>query len=109
MHGARSVELGYAPTVKSSANLFRTLCYNNKDQLMAGIIVAGWDNVEGGCVYSVPIGGALVKQPFAIGGALALLRQGLARGHASLTKPTSAQARGQRTFTASATPTTVRA
>ena len=35
---------------------------------MAGIIVAGWDPVEGGQVYSVPLGGSLVRQSYAIGG-----------------------------------------
>ena len=35
---------------------------------MAGIICAGWDEVNGGSVYSIPLGGALIKQPFAIAG-----------------------------------------
>ena len=35
---------------------------------MAGIIVAGWDEVNGGQVYSVPIGGTMVRQPYSIGG-----------------------------------------
>ncbi|KDO24380.1 hypothetical protein SPRG_10458 [Saprolegnia parasitica CBS 223.65] len=56
------------PKVHTAANLFRKLCYENKDRLMAGIIVAGYDNVKGGQVYSVPIGGALVEQEVAIGG-----------------------------------------
>jgi 20S proteasome subunit beta 1 len=48
--------------------LFHELCYQNKDNLTAGIIVAGWDKYEGGTVYSIPLGGSLHKQPFAIGG-----------------------------------------
>lgn len=36
--------------------------------LTAGIIVAGWDKYEGGSVYGLPIGGTLLKLPFAIGG-----------------------------------------
>lgn len=44
------------------------MCYNNKEQLSAGIIVAGWDKYEGGSVYNIPLGGSLHKQPFAIGG-----------------------------------------
>eukprot|EP00499_Haloplacidia_sp_CaronLabIsolate_P014290 CAMPEP_0196780286 /NCGR_PEP_ID=MMETSP1104-20130614/7443_1 /TAXON_ID=33652 /ORGANISM="Cafeteria sp., Strain Caron Lab Isolate" /LENGTH=194 /DNA_ID=CAMNT_0042150483 /DNA_START=40 /DNA_END=624 /DNA_ORIENTATION=+ len=63
-----SVDVDKPPTVKTAANLFKTIIYNNKDALMAGVIVAGWDAVEGASVYSVPLGGALVKQPFAIGG-----------------------------------------
>lgn len=35
---------------------------------MAGLIIAGWDPINGGSVYSIPLGGACVKQNFAIGG-----------------------------------------
>ena len=35
---------------------------------MAGIICAGWDEVDGGAVYSIPLGGACIRQPYAIGG-----------------------------------------
>ena len=56
------------PQVKTAATLFRKFCYDYKDQLMAGIIVAGWDEYNGGQVYSVPIGGTMVRQPYAIGG-----------------------------------------
>lgn len=30
--------------------------------------MAGWDPVEGGQVYEVPLGGACVRLPFAVGG-----------------------------------------
>lgn len=63
-----SVERGERPSVNTAAVLFKSLCYNNKDQLQAGIIVAGWDKYEGGSVYNIPLGGSLHKQPFAIGG-----------------------------------------
>jgi len=46
----------------------RKLCYENKDNLMAGVIVGGWDPVEGGSVYNIPLGGTCIKMPFAIGG-----------------------------------------
>lgn len=62
------IETDRKPAVKTAATLFRRFCYEYKDSLMAGIICAGWDEVEGGSVYSIPIGGACVKQPFAIGG-----------------------------------------
>ncbi|KAF1790830.1 Nucleophile aminohydrolase [Phytophthora cactorum] len=65
---SHSVELGRLPKVGTAANLFRSLCYHNKDRLLAGIIVAGWDPVKGGQVFSIPIGGAMVEQDFAIGG-----------------------------------------
>lgn len=48
--------------------MFQQMCYSNKDNLSAGIIVAGWDKQEGGVVYNIPLGGSLHRQPFAIGG-----------------------------------------
>lgn len=67
-NSACSVQHGEEPTVQAIASLFRELCYNNKDNLQAGIIVAGWDKYHGGAVYSVPLGGSIHQQPFAIGG-----------------------------------------
>ena len=51
------------PTVSAGANLCAAINYNNKDMLMAGMIVAGWDKYEGGVVYALPIGGSMVKVP----------------------------------------------
>merc|ERR1711991_51953 len=65
MHG---IEIGELPQVATAASLFRKLCYENKNNLMAGIICGGWDPVKGGQVYSITIGGSLVKLPFALGG-----------------------------------------
>ncbi|CAD6565973.1 MAG: Proteasome subunit beta type-1 [Cyphobasidiales sp. Tagirdzhanova-0007] len=48
--------------------MFQSLCYTNKDQLSAGIIVAGWDAEAGPSVYNIPLGGGLFKAPWAIGG-----------------------------------------
>ena len=62
------VELGAEPTVKAAARLLSRLTYENKAALQAGLIVAGWDGVEGGVVYGVPLGGTVVRLPFAIGG-----------------------------------------
>ena len=56
------------PRVVTAANLFRQMCYKYKSQLMAGIIVAGWDRVNGGQVYSIPLGGSMVRQQYSIGG-----------------------------------------
>jgi 20S proteasome subunit beta 1 len=53
--------------VHTAATLFEKLCYDNKDNLSAGIIVAGWDK-DGPSVYNIPLGGGLFKQPWAIGG-----------------------------------------
>ncbi len=44
------------------------MCYSNKDRLLAGIIVAGWDAREGGQVYEIPLGGTCVRQQLAVGG-----------------------------------------
>jgi len=62
------IELGEEPQVKTAASLAQHICYTNKNALMAGLIIAGWDNVEGGVVYNISLGGSMVKQPFAIGG-----------------------------------------
>ena len=63
-----ALEKGVPPTVASAAKMLRTLCYTNKDRLLAGVIVAGWSASEGGTVYEIPLGGTCVQQPFAIGG-----------------------------------------
>jgi 20S proteasome subunit beta 1 len=59
---------GERPPVATVAALFEKLCYDNKDQLSAGIIVAGWDKEKGGSVYNIPLGGGTFQQPWAIGG-----------------------------------------
>ena len=61
-------QIGEAPQVSTAANIFSQLCYTNRSMLLAGIIVAGWDRHTGGCVYNVPLGGSLHREPFAIGG-----------------------------------------
>jgi 20S proteasome subunit beta 1 len=81
-----AVELGSLPQVLTAATLFRKLCYENKNRLQvpklfllfacfltrvvlqAGIICGGWDPIEGGQVFSITMGGSMVKQPFALGG-----------------------------------------
>jgi len=62
------IELGREPLVHTAASLFQELCYTNKDRLMAGMIIGGYDSVNGGQVYALPLGGSLVKQPYALGG-----------------------------------------
>ena len=49
-------ELDSAPDVRTAATLFQSLVYNNKDRLMAGIICGGYDEHEGGSIYSIPLG-----------------------------------------------------
>ncbi|KAF9055101.1 20S proteasome subunit [Hymenopellis radicata] len=59
---------GSPPSVYTAAALFQKLCYENKDGLSAGIIVAGWDKETGPSVYNIPLGGGMFRQPWAIGG-----------------------------------------
>lgn len=56
------------PSVHTAAAMFQKMCYENKDNLSAGIIVGGWDPEEGPSVYNIPLGGGLFRQPWAIGG-----------------------------------------
>lgn len=61
-------QTGEEPLVAEAASEFRNYCYNYRDSLVAGIIVAGWDKKNGGQVYSIPLGGMLKREPVTIGG-----------------------------------------
>lgn len=61
-------QTGNEPLVAEAASEFRNYCYNYRDSLVAGIIVAGWDKELGGQVYSIPLGGMLIRQSCTIGG-----------------------------------------
>jgi len=65
---SHSIEVGAPPRVQAAANLVRKVCYNNKDNLLAGMIVAGWDPIKGGQVYEINLGGSCVRQQASIGG-----------------------------------------
>ena len=65
---SHAIEVGAPPLVKTAASLAKRICYTNKEQLLAGVIVAGYDEVDGGSVYVIPLGGTCLKAPFAIGG-----------------------------------------
>jgi 20S proteasome subunit beta 1 len=62
------IERGEKAPVHTAAYLFKEICYDYRDQLSAGIIVGGWDKEKGGQVYSIPLGGMMVRQPATIGG-----------------------------------------
>ncbi|KAJ8319743.1 hypothetical protein KUTeg_001330 [Tegillarca granosa] len=62
------MDSGEEPLVFTAANVFREMCYNYRDSLTAGIIVAGWDKKKGGQVYTIPIGGMITRMPVSIGG-----------------------------------------
>ncbi|EPR79899.1 Proteasome B-type subunit [Spraguea lophii 42_110] len=55
------------PLVKDCAEIVSNIIYEYP-QMLAGIIVAGYDNVEKGSIYSIGLGGVLLKKNFAIGG-----------------------------------------
>lgn len=63
-----TVNTGEQPEVPTVANIFKEICYRNKNMLMAGIIVAGYDDNTGASCWSIPLGGALVQQNYTIGG-----------------------------------------
>ncbi|KAI1737240.1 proteasome A-type and B-type [Xylaria scruposa] len=66
--GLFAMRNGKPPTTQTAAAIFQEICYSNKDRLSAGLIIAGWDERHGGQVYSIPLGGSLHKQSYAIGG-----------------------------------------
>ncbi|CEJ90099.1 Putative Proteasome subunit beta type [[Torrubiella] hemipterigena] len=66
--GLFSMQSGKPPMTQTAASIFQEMCYANKDRLSAGLIIAGWDERFGGQVYSIPLGGSLHKQAYAIGG-----------------------------------------
>ena len=66
--GQHSVELDTLPSVNTAANLFKLIAYNNKDNLTAGLIIAGVDEHRGAQVYTIPLGGTRLRTPCAIGG-----------------------------------------
>ncbi|XP_071980220.1 proteasome subunit beta type-9-like [Engystomops pustulosus] len=62
-----SVEMGAPPRVIAAANLVKGISYKYKEEMVAHLIVAGWDQKNGGQVYGT-LGGMITRQPFAIGG-----------------------------------------
>lgn len=57
------------PSTKVAASIFQEICYTNKDNLTAGIIVAGYDQKRGvGEVFQVPLGGSIHQLEYAIAG-----------------------------------------
>ncbi|KRY36853.1 Protein RFT1 -like protein [Trichinella spiralis] len=54
--------------VSIAAEIFRSICYRYRNDITAGIIVCGWDSVNGGQIYSIPISGMIMKQCWTAGG-----------------------------------------
>ena len=47
------METGKTPLVNTAANLAKSIIYNNREKLMASLIVAGWDKIKGGQVILI--------------------------------------------------------
>ncbi|THD18499.1 Proteasome subunit beta type [Fasciola gigantica] len=62
------VQMNREPTVLEAAVACRSICYSYRDDLTVGLFVAGWDEVLGGQIYSIPLGGMLIRQPAVTGG-----------------------------------------
>ncbi|KAI8464531.1 MAG: 20S proteasome beta subunit A1 [Monoraphidium minutum] len=61
-------ERGGPVRVETAATLCMQMAYGNKNNLQAGLIIAGYDAGVGGSVWAIPLGGTLLKVPYAIGG-----------------------------------------
>eukprot|EP00296_Roombia_truncata_P008395 JP446875.1.p1 GENE.JP446875.1~~JP446875.1.p1 ORF type:complete len:231 (+),score=43.56 JP446875.1:31-723(+) len=66
--GMHSLDLEEAPSVQTAAHLINQLLYSNKNHLMAGMIVAGWDKRNGPSVFNIPLGGGVIPELYSIGG-----------------------------------------
>lgn len=59
---------GCEPIVRNAAALAKAIIYKYKDQLQAGIIIAGVDDIDGASIYEVTLGGSMFKQNVCLGG-----------------------------------------
>jgi len=62
------MEHGCPAPVHVAAQVFRDMCYRYRDDFSAGILVAGWDKKLAGQVYSIPLGGMIVRRPLGASG-----------------------------------------
>uniref|UniRef100_A0A7E4ZWE6 proteasome endopeptidase complex n=1 Tax=Panagrellus redivivus TaxID=6233 RepID=A0A7E4ZWE6_PANRE len=63
-----SISEGDPITVYRSSQIFRQFLYRYRDSMTASVIVAGYDNVKGGQIYSLPLGGFVTRQHFTASG-----------------------------------------
>lgn len=65
----KSLEIieGSKPTVKRAATLAKNIIYNNPS-LLAGLIVAGYDDVSRGTIFNINLGGSIFEVEWALGG-----------------------------------------
>lgn len=67
VHGLEA-ESGQRASVDTVAKLVMQMNYQNKDNLVGALIIAGYDAVKGGLVFGCPIGGTLSSEEWAIDG-----------------------------------------
>lgn len=67
VHGLEA-ESGRRASVDTVAQLVMQMNYQNKDNLVGALIIAGYDEVKGGLVFGCPIGGTLSSEEWAIDG-----------------------------------------
>ena len=63
-----AIEYGDKPLVKVAARMVQQFQYEYKDHLSAAVIVCGVDKVEGAQIYSVGLGGSMVRQDIVLSG-----------------------------------------
>ncbi len=61
-------ELEQPPPVYAAAKVMQSYIYNYKSFMSAAMICAGWDPYQGPQLYTVPLGGTIVKENIATGG-----------------------------------------
>lgn len=59
---------GTLPQVSVAANMFQGFAYKYKNSINGSFVVAGWDEVQGGALYQITLGGSLLNQPFVMSG-----------------------------------------
>ena len=64
----KEVMEGCPSTVVTAAKITQRMCYEHRANILAGIIICGWDRFNGGQVFAIPPGGALLQQDFAMSG-----------------------------------------
>ncbi|KAL7737657.1 hypothetical protein ACLKA6_006063 [Drosophila palustris] len=71
------IVMGEPMLVCDAAVTFRNHIYRNRNSKITSVIVAGWDQRQGGQVYSVPVSGFLIREPYAVAGSGSSYIQGL--------------------------------
>ncbi|EYC35632.1 hypothetical protein Y032_1009g3379 [Ancylostoma ceylanicum] len=63
-------------TIYRGAQIFRKFLYNYRDQLSASVLIAGWDEQDGGQLYAIPLGGFVTRQKSTASGSGSTFVQG---------------------------------